>query len=140
MRPRTLVSMAGVACLIAVVGHCTRRPPQTEFPMTPSSEARGSRVEIRIRNASPLHFDHVRAHLPDEPDVDYGPVASGSVTAFRATSRAYRFAGFTVKAGTQELTLRPIDYMGEQELGAGRYTYALGVGHGRLTVQLEKVE
>jgi hypothetical protein len=69
-----------------------------------------------------------------------GRLQTGGVTAFRATSRAYRYAGFTVKAGTRELTLQPIDYMGEQELGAGRYTYALGVENGRLTVRLEKVE
>ena len=34
---------------------------------------------------------------------------------------------------------QPIDYMGEQELSAGRYTYSLGVDNGRLSVQLEKV-
>ena len=52
---------------------------------------------------------------------------------------SYRYADFSVKAGGQELSLQPIDYMGEQELSAGRYTYSLGVDNGRLTVQLEKV-
>jgi len=95
-------------------------------------------VEIRIRNASNLNFDRVRVDLPDEPGVDYGPVPEGGVTAYRSTSRAYRYAGFSVKVGNEEFSLHPIDYMGEQELPAGRYTYALNVDHGRLTVQLER--
>jgi hypothetical protein len=60
-------------------------------------------------------------------------------TAFQATSRAYRYAGLSVLAGNEELSLQPIDYMGEQELSAGRYTYSLGVDNGQLTVQLEAV-
>ncbi len=107
--------------------------------MNPTSGEPSGRVEIRIKNASNLNFDRVRVDLPDEPDVDYGPVSEGSVTAFRSTSRAYRYAGFSVKVGMQELSLHPIDYMGEQELPAGRYTYVLDVDNGRLTVQLEKV-
>lgn len=105
--------------------------------MNPTSDKQSGRVEIRIKNASNLNFDRVRVDLPDEPGVDYGPVSAGDVTAFRPTSRAYRYAGFSVKAGTEELSLHPIDYMGEQELPAGRYTYVLDVDNGRLTVQLE---
>ncbi len=106
--------------------------------MNPSSGERSGRVEIRIKNASNLNFDGVRVSLPDEPEVDYGPVSEGGVTAFRPTSRAYRYAGFSVKAGTQELSLQPTDYMGEQELPAGRYTYVLKVNNGRLTAELER--
>ena len=108
--------------------------------MNPISVERSGRVEIRIKNDSNLDFDRVRVLLPDEPEVDYGPVPKGGVTAFRTTSRAYRYAGFSVKAGKEELSLQPIDYMGEQELPAGRYSYELGVDNGRLTVRLEKVK
>jgi hypothetical protein len=108
------------------------------FPMNPTRE-KSDRVEIRIKNGSNVDFDRVLVHFPDQREVDYGPVPKGGVTAFQATSRAYRYAGFSVKAGGQELSLQPIDYMGEQELSAGRYTYSLGVDNGHLTVQLEKV-
>lgn len=115
-----------------------RRPPN-EFPMTPTGDETSGRVEIRIKNGSDVDFDRVRVHFPDQREVDYGPVPKGGVTAFQATSRAYRYAGFSVRAGNQELSLHPIDYVGEQELPPGRYTYSLGVDNGRLTVQLEKV-
>jgi hypothetical protein len=95
------------------------------------------RVEIRVRNVSDLDFDSVRAYFP-EGEVDYGPVSKGAVSAFRPTGRAYRYAGFSVKSGNRELSLRPIDYMGEQELTEGRYTYALDVDDGVLTVRLQE--
>ena len=115
------------------------RWPPNEFPMNPAGGEKSGRVEIRIKNGSDVDFDRVRVHFPDQREVDYGPVPKGGVTAFQATSRAYRYAGFSVKAGNQELSLQPIDYVGEQELSPGRYTYSLGVDNGRLTVQLEKV-
>ena len=38
-----------------------------------------------------------------------------------------------------ELSLQPIDFLGETELSAGRYTYSLDVDNGQLILQLEKV-
>jgi hypothetical protein len=107
--------------------------------MTPTSGAEGGPVEVRIKNDSDVDFDRVRVHFPDQHEVDYGPVPKGGVTAFQATGRAYRYAGVSVVAGNHELSLQPIDYLGEQELPAGRFTYALGMDNGQLTMRLEKV-
>ncbi|MFA5264708.1 MAG: hypothetical protein WC378_12875 [Opitutaceae bacterium] len=108
--------------------------------MKSSSDEKRGPLEIRIRNGSEVDFELVRVHFPDRHDVNYGRVPKGGITAFRTTERAYRYAGFTVKAGSKELTLNPIDYMGEKELSAGCYTYVLGVQNGQLTVQLEEVK
>jgi hypothetical protein len=105
--------------------------------MNPASGEKTGRVEIRIRNESDVDFDRVLVQFPGQREVDYGALRKGAVTAFKATSRAYRYAGLSVRAGSQGLSLQPIDYLGEQELSAGRYPYALGVENGRLTVQLE---
>ena len=107
--------------------------------MNPTSGADSGSVHIRIRNDSNVDFDRVQVEFPDQHEVDYGPIPKGDVTDFRATHRAYRYAGVSVKAGDKDLSLHPIDYMGEQELFAGRYTYALDVDNGQLTMQLEKV-
>ena len=106
--------------------------------MNPTSGADGGSVEIRIRNDSNVDFDRVQVQFPDQDEVDYGPIPKGDVTDFRATTRAYRYAGVSVKTGDQHLSLQPIDYMGETELSAGRYTYSLDVNNGQLTIQLEK--
>lgn len=113
--------------------------PGGSFVNLTSGEKSG-RVEIRIRNNSDLDFDRVRVHFPDQREVDYGVVPKGGVSAFRTVDHAYRYAGFSVNAGNRELSLQPIDYLGEEELAAGRYTYAIGVDNGRLTVKLEKLE
>jgi hypothetical protein len=103
--------------------------------MKPSDSERRGRVEIRVKNVSDRDFDRVRAHFP-EGEVDYGPVPKAGVTTFRSTGRAYRFAGFSVKAGDRELLLQPLDYLGEQELPAGRYTFALDLDNGALVARL----
>jgi hypothetical protein len=93
-------------------------------------------VEIRIRNGSNVDFDRVVVEFPGPRGVDYGSVPKGSVTAFQSVTRAYRYAGVSVKAGSQQLSLQPIDYMGEKELSPGRYTYLLDIDKGSLTLQL----
>ncbi len=136
MSPRDFLCIIGVASAVLALPEV----PLGDFQMNPTSGEKSGRVEIRISNGSDVDFDRVRVHFPDQREVDYGPVPKGGVTAFQAIGRAYRYAGVTVKAGKQELSLQPIDYMGEQELTAGRYTYSLGVDNGRLTLKLEKVK
>jgi hypothetical protein len=106
--------------------------------MKPTGGVKGERVEIRVENVSDLDLDRVRAHFPDG-EVDYGPVPKGAVTAFRSPGRAYRYAGFSVEAGGRQLSIQPMDYMGEKELPPGRYSYALGVDHGLLIARLDAV-
>ena len=96
-------------------------------------------VEIRVRNESPVDFEHVTVQFPQtgEP-VDFGAVRRGGSSGFHNVALAYRYAPVQVKAGERELVFQPIDYVGEQELDAGRYTYVLGVDSGVLTIELER--
>lgn len=140
MTLRVSLSVIGFACILATIGVGVWLTHSENPPMNSTNSEAVGRVEIRILNDSNLDFDRVLVSLPDEPEVDFGSVRIGAVTAFRATSRAYRYAGFSITAGRQELSLQPIDYLGEQELPAGKYSYALGVDNGRLTVRLVKVK
>ena len=140
---RELLCVMGMVSITQLAGadcHEALGRPFEEYLVSQTSVQNSSSVEIRVRNGSDLDFDRVRVHFPDGRDMDYGPVPKGGVTVFQSIGRAYRYAGFSVQAGTQELSLQPIDYLGERELPVGRYTYALGVDNGRLTVQLETVK
>ncbi len=106
-------------------------------PTNSTSGATIGPVEIRIQNDSNVDFDRVHVQFPDQHDVDYGPVPKGGFTAYQPTARAYRYAGVSVEAGGREMSLHPIDYLGEQELAAGRYTYSLGVDNEQLTMHLK---
>jgi hypothetical protein len=107
--------------------------------MNAASAANGP-IEIRIRNASGMNFDRVRVVFPDKVEVDYGAVAKGALSAFRAANQAYRYAPIYVKAGDREFSQHPIDYVGEQPLAPGRYTYVVRIEGGRLSNDLERSE
>jgi hypothetical protein len=96
-------------------------------------------VEIRIKNDSSVDFDRVQVQFPDQNNVDYGPIPKSGASEFRAVSRAYRYAGVSVQVGDEEWSLQPIDYLGEAELAAGRYTYSLDVENGQITLTLERI-
>ena len=96
------------------------------------------KIEIRIRNESGLDFRHVQARFPETGETDYGAVPNGSASAYHGTTRAYRYAQVVAKTGDKELSFQPMDYVGEQDLAPGRYTYVLRVQNGVLVVELER--
>ena len=94
-------------------------------------------IEIRVRNASETDFQSVIVVCPGQNAVDYGAVARGTESVFRQVQTAYRYAEVRVKANGQNLSIIPIDYVGEQLLKPGRYTYVLNIQDGRLTIALQ---
>jgi hypothetical protein len=117
---------------------CKSKPGYEEVLMRPT--AGHHPVQIRIKNASDIDFDSVRLVFPERDEADYGAVPKGRFSAFRDTNRAFRYAQVHVKAGGRDISLEPIDYVGEQELTPGRYTYVLRIEGNRLTIDLEKAE
>lgn len=106
--------------------------------MEPTRQEESDRVMIRVKNATDEDFSRVEVNFPGGHRVDYGAVEKGGVSAFHETQRAYRYAAIKATVGDRELSLQPMDYVGEQELAAGRYTYVLGIAGGQLTVTLEE--
>ena len=49
---------------------------------------------------------------------------------------AYRYAYVEASAGQDQFVLQPIDYTGEKLLESGRYSYALDLVNGELTLAL----
>jgi hypothetical protein len=115
-------------------------PPKSETVMGQQTETMKRGVEIRIKNDTGLDLERTRVFLPGQGDVEYGAVAKGGVSSFRAADGAYRYSSVHVRAGDRELSFQPIDYLGEQKLRAGRYSYVLGVQGEHLLIRLEKVE
>jgi len=95
-------------------------------------------IEIRVRNESALDFERVQVRFPETGEIDYGAVPRGGSSSFRDTALAYRYAPVVVKTRARQFVFQPIDYVGERTLDAGRYTYALGVEGGVLTIKLER--
>ncbi len=92
-------------------------------------------VEINIQNNSAVVFDHVVVTFPSQTE-DYGAVDSGGESPYRTVERAYRYAYIEAHAGDETHILQPIDYVGETLLETGRYTYALDLVDGELTLEM----
>lgn len=97
-------------------------------------------VEIRVLNASSVVLQDVVIGFPEdlgggggpvEPgdaesgDVAYGTIEPGTATPYRTIVRAYGYAAVTAVVDGQPIDFVPEDYVGEDFLEPGRYTYEL---------------
>lgn len=95
-------------------------------------------VEIRITNASSFPFERVDAVFPDD-EVSFGAINPQGSSAYRRVSTAYRYAYIEVQIDGEELRIQPIDYVGEDPLDPGKYSYVLNVTvEGHLTLEFRK--
>jgi hypothetical protein len=91
-------------------------------------------VEIRIANLSSFAFERVDVVFPED-EVSYGAIPAHGTSSYRGVSEAYRYAYIEVQISGEELVLQPIDYVGENTLRPGKYTYLLNVTvEGHLTL------
>ena len=95
-------------------------------------------THIRLLNTSGQPFTHIRVTFPHQVE-EFGPLAPGQATAYRAVTLAYRYALIEVLVDGTAYTLQPIDYVGEMPLPAGTFTYALSVDVARGLVTLRCV-
>jgi len=86
----------------------------------------GGKVEIRVVNEGSVAFDQLTIALPGYNET-FGALPAGAATPYTSVETAYRYAFFEVRAAGVNLRLQPVDYVGEEPLKAGRYTYALKV-------------
>jgi hypothetical protein len=84
-------------------------------------------VEVRVRNMSSVDFDSVLVRFPQDTH-RYGRVAAGASSAYADVQQAYRYDYVEVWIAGQKHVLQPIDFVGENLLAPGRYTYGLTFG------------
>jgi hypothetical protein len=83
-------------------------------------------VAVRVRNASAVPFDETTLYLMDGPRA-LGRISAGGTSAYVVTDTAYRFMTTQAIVGSDTLRLQVIDYVGEQPLSPGHYTYVLSI-------------
>ena len=86
-------------------------------------------VALRVANESAQAFERVIVRWPGL-NQEFGPIASGASSDYRAVDFAHRYAYIEVHLANDTLILQTIDYVGESPLPGGRYTYALDVDSG----------
>lgn len=83
-------------------------------------------VEIRVRNASSAAMENVLVEFPEETEF-YGTILPGQTSEYHTVRPAYRYAYVETTVNGTLLRLIPVDYVGEEFLEAGSYTYELGL-------------
>lgn len=83
-------------------------------------------VEVRVRNGSSLSMDEVSLFLP-RGTLSYSELQPGEESSYSQVSKAYRIASAEVVIGSDTARIQVIDYVGEESLDPGRYTYILRV-------------
>ena len=96
-------------------------------------------VEVRVENASDVWYDEATLYTLDGPRT-YSDLAPGARSEYVSVSAAYRSVTTQVVLDGDTLRLQVIDYVGEDPLAAGRYTYVLTVsGVGTATPVLRQL-
>jgi len=85
--------------------------------------------DIRVENRSAMDFKNVMVN-----GKSFGNVKRGERTNYQTIEGAYRYGHVSVSTQTGPLEIFPIDYVGENPLGAGKFTYVLTINSGRLII------
>ena len=81
-------------------------------------------VRIRVDNRSDMDFERVVVKFPSQEE-DYGRIAAGAQSDYRQVAEAYRYAHVEARINGKMVALRPMDYVGEEPIAPGNYTYAI---------------
>lgn len=78
--------------------------------------------DVRIRNDT----EHFLRQVVVNGQL-YGDLAAGKSSEYRALGVTYQYGSVRFNIGTREMRLTPEDYVGEEPLGKGKFTYALKI-------------
>jgi hypothetical protein len=82
------------------------------------------RVEVRFRNATALTLSDISLQWPGG-SMQSSQLAPGGVSPYEQHDGAYSYGALSVTANGTVRRIQPIDYVGEQPLPPGRYTYVI---------------
>ncbi len=83
-------------------------------------------VHIRIRNTSSYTYDSVYVNTSGGTNT-YGTITPNTVSDYKTYDFAYSYAYTSLYIDTVNYRLIPIDYVGENKLPGGSYTYEISV-------------
>lgn len=114
MNRRTLVRALSGAVLLAAASAC-------------SSVFGSDATLIRLENASAVELTDVTFSAGHDP-IHFDRIAPGGKTEYVEVDEAYSYGYVKVHANGQEYVLQPIDYVGEETIGDGRFTFRVALG------------
>ena len=83
-------------------------------------------TRIRLRNSSPFELTAV-TFSPGSERVEFARIGPGATTDYTAVKNAYSYGYFDALVAGTRRTLQPIDYVGENYIGEGKFTYQITI-------------
>jgi hypothetical protein len=88
-------------------------------------------VRLRVRNATGHDLEAIRVRAPFMSE-RYGSLSAGKTSRYHRVSRVYDYAYVEARLGGTLINQQPRDFVGEEPLEPGSYTYELSLGSGQL--------
>ncbi|NBW36859.1 MAG: hypothetical protein EBR30_17905 [Cytophagia bacterium] len=86
-----------------------------------------STIWIRVANTSAYNLHNIKVYSPASGRIDFDSLQPKEKSAYKKVKEAYGLAAAEVTVNNAKIKFLPDDYLGEQFLMPGRYTYELSV-------------
>lgn len=86
-----------------------------------------STVWIRVVNASAYDLHNIKVYSPASGRIDFDILHPKEKSAYKKVKEAYALAAAEVTVNNVKIEFLPDDYLGEQFLKPGSYTYELSI-------------
>lgn len=83
-------------------------------------------IQLRVENASTYEFDDVTIWVNGQNEL-YGGLSAGQTSTYKSVSDAYGYAPMNITINGVTTNYDIYDYVGEEMLCAGNYTYVMEV-------------
>lgn len=94
-------------------------------------------VMLRVENAGEIDFSSVLISFPGA-EAEFGTLPAGATSEYKGFAVAYHYGFVEVMAEGETYRLQPIDYVGEEPLPNGHYTYTLRVEGDQLLFEFDR--
>jgi hypothetical protein len=82
---------------------------------------------IRISNKSAYDLENIEINSPASGLIHFGKLKSGEKSDYRKFEKAYPIPAVAAEIENKKIEFLPDDYLGEQLLKPGKYTYELSI-------------
>jgi hypothetical protein len=96
----------------------------------PASKPSADAPHIRVQNRTKVDFRNVVVN-----GKQYGDIKASATSGYQVIEHAYKYAQVFLSTDSGPLSIQPIDYLGERQLGWGYFAYVLTIQEGRLQIE-----
>lgn len=83
-------------------------------------------IQIRLKNSSNFDYKNTYIHAGLDEHA-FGDLAAGDYSEYHDFKSAYSYTYVQLEIDNKTFVIQPIDYVGEEELDSGKFTYTISI-------------